>query len=147
MAAPDERSMSEVRHRVAVRWVDIDGLGHVNHALFLTYLEAGRDAWLESHGIPREEYVVGSINVVYRREVGADVAEVETSCVGSRVGRSSLGTRERVLDLEGGVYAEAEVGLVLWSAETRSSRPLTEAERASVEHELSDDRSIEERPR
>lgn len=136
--------MSEVRHRVPVRWVDVDGLGHVNHALFLTYLEAGRDAWLESHGIPREEYVVGSISVVYRREIGADVAEVETSCVGARVGRSSLGTRERVLDLKGGVYAEADVGLVLWSPETRGSRPLTGAERASVERELVVERSTEE---
>lgn len=136
--------MSEVRHRVPVRWVDVDGLGHVNHALFLTYLEAGRDVWLESHGIPREEYVVGSINVVYRREIGADVAEVETSCIGARVGRSSLGTRERVLDLEDGVYAEAEVGLVLWSPEIRRSRTLTDAERASVERELGEDRPIEE---
>ena len=136
--------MSEVRHRVPVRWVDVDGLGHVNHALFLTYLEAGRDAWLESHGIPREEYVVGSITVVYRREIGADVGEVETTCVGARIGRSSLGTRERVADLEGGVYAEADVGLVLWSPETRRSRPLTDAERSSVERELAEERSTEE---
>lgn len=128
--------MSEVRYRVPVRWVDLDGLGHVNHAVFLTYLEAGRDAWLDSHSIPREEYVVGSVSIVYRREIGTDVVEVETSCVGARVGRSSLGTRERVLDLDGEVYAEAEVGLIMWDEATRRSRPLTESERGSIEREL-----------
>lgn len=136
--------MSEVRSRVPVRWVDLDGLGHVNHAVFLTYLEAGRDAWLESHAIPREEYVVGSVSIVYRREIGTDVVEVETSCVGARVGRSSLGTRERVLDLEGEIYAEAEVGLIMWDEETRRSRPLTAAERGSVEHELEAEKANEE---
>ncbi|MEP7026592.1 MAG: hypothetical protein ABJB47_22870, partial [Actinomycetota bacterium] len=30
---------------VGVRWRDGDGLGHVNHAVFLTYLEEGRDAF------------------------------------------------------------------------------------------------------
>ena len=30
---------------VKVRWRDVDALGHVNHAVFLTYLEEGRDAF------------------------------------------------------------------------------------------------------
>ena len=28
-----------------VRWRDLDALDHVNHAVFLTYLEEGRDAF------------------------------------------------------------------------------------------------------
>ena len=32
-------------HEVTVRWRDVDALGHVNHAVFLTYLEEGRDAF------------------------------------------------------------------------------------------------------
>ena len=34
-------------HRVQMRWRDLDGLGHVNHTVVLTYLEEGRDAFLE----------------------------------------------------------------------------------------------------
>ena len=30
---------------VHVRWRDTDALGHVNHAVFLTYLEEARDAF------------------------------------------------------------------------------------------------------
>ena len=32
-------------HLVRVRWRDTDAQGHVNHAVFLTYLEEGRDAF------------------------------------------------------------------------------------------------------
>ena len=34
-------------HRVQMRWRDLDGLGHVNHTVVLTYLEEGRDVFLE----------------------------------------------------------------------------------------------------
>ena len=50
-------------HRVQVRWRDLDALGHVNHVVVLTYLEEGRDAWLEARGIRRDEYVVGRCTV------------------------------------------------------------------------------------
>ena len=33
-------------HRVQMRWRDIDGLGHINHTVALTYLEEGRDRHL-----------------------------------------------------------------------------------------------------
>ena len=33
-------------HAVQMRWRDLDGLGHVNHTVVLTYLEEGRDAFL-----------------------------------------------------------------------------------------------------
>jgi acyl-CoA thioesterase FadM len=29
---------------VALRWRDMDALGHVNHVVYLTYLEEARDA-------------------------------------------------------------------------------------------------------
>ena len=33
---------------VTVRWRDIDALGHVNNAVFLTYLETGRDRFFHA---------------------------------------------------------------------------------------------------
>ena len=32
--------------RVPIRWRDLDGFNHVNNAVYLSYLEEGRDAWL-----------------------------------------------------------------------------------------------------
>ncbi len=54
-------------HRVQMRWRDLDGLGHVNHTVVLTYLEEGRDAFLAACGVRREEYVVGRCSVNFKR--------------------------------------------------------------------------------
>ena len=119
-------------HRVPVRWQDLDALGHANHVVFLTYFEEGRDAWLREHGIPRDQYVVGRCSVHYRREIGPDVEAVQVRCAAARIGRSSLTTRELLLDEAGDVLAEAEFGLVLWDPRERRSRPINDRERASL---------------
>ena len=120
-------------HRVAVRWQDIDGLGHVNHVAFLTYFEEGRDAWLRGHGIGRNEYVVGRCSVHYRSEIAPGVEAVDVHCAAAEVGRSSLTTSERLLGPDGKVLAEAEFALVLWDPAARRSRPLTDDERRSLQ--------------
>ena len=61
--------MSCRAHTVQMRWRDLDGLGHVNHTVVLTYLEEGRDAFLASCGIARDEYVVGRCSVTFRSEI------------------------------------------------------------------------------
>ena len=119
-------------HRVALRWSDFDGLGHVNHAVVLTYFEEGRDAWLRAHGIPREEYVVGRCTVNFVREVRPDAGTVTMRCSAVAVGTKSLTTRETLTDQDGEVLAEAEFGLVLWDPARRATRPITDTERASL---------------
>jgi acyl-CoA thioester hydrolase len=120
-------------HRVQMRWRDLDGLGHVNHTVVLTYLEEGRDAWLAGHGIKREEYVVGRCNVNFRREIDPDWKTVTVQCDVRELGRSSLVTNERILDDAGEVVVEAEFGLVLWDPQQRGSRPISDDERASLQ--------------
>jgi len=120
-------------HRVQVRWRDLDALGHVNHTVVLTYLEEGRDAWLERHGIRRDEYVVGRCSVTFRREIDGDFKTVTVQCGVRALGRSSLTTSERIVDDAGRVVVDAEFGLVLWDPEQRGSRPITDEERASLE--------------
>ena len=120
-------------HSVQMRWRDLDGLGHVNHTVVLTYLEEGRDAWLAAHGIAREEYVVGRCNVNFKREIDTAWGEVTVQTDLSELGRSSLVTSERILDDTGEVVVEAEFGLVLWDPEQRGSRPISDEERASLE--------------
>jgi acyl-CoA thioester hydrolase len=119
-------------HRVQTRWRDLDALGHVNHPVVLTYLEEGRDAFLHGHGIGREEYVVGSCRVDFRAEIDPTLSSVTVECAVRELGRSSLTTRERIVDDRGAVMVEAEFGIVLWDPERRGSRPITDEERASL---------------
>jgi acyl-CoA thioester hydrolase len=119
-------------HRVRMRWRDLDGLGHVNHTVVLTYLEEGRDAFLARHGIPRDEYVVGRCSVNFRSEIDPGFESVTVQCAVRELGRSSVTTSERILDHGGQVVVDAEFGLVLWDPAQRASRPITDEERASL---------------
>jgi acyl-CoA thioester hydrolase len=119
-------------HRVQMRWRDLDGLGHVNHTVVLTYLEEGRDAFLKRHGIRRDEYVVGRCNVHFKGEIDPAFETVTVQCAVRDLGRSSVTTNERILDDRGDVVVEAEFALVLWDPEQRESRPISDEERASL---------------
>ena len=125
---------ADAGHTVQMRWRDLDGLGHVNHTVVLTYLEEGRDAFLKEHGIRRDEYVVGRCSVSFKDEIDPRFEEVTVQCAVRDVGRSSVTTRERILDHNGQVVVEAEFGLVLWDPTQRGSRPITDEERASLAH-------------
>ena len=57
---------------IEIRWRDLDAFGHVNHVVFLTYLEEVRDEWLgRSLGDPALvwDYVVARVEIDYRREL------------------------------------------------------------------------------
>jgi acyl-CoA thioesterase FadM len=115
-----------------MRWRDLDGLGHVNHTVVLTYLEEGRDAFLKGCGISRDEYVVGRCSVEFVSEIDPKFESVTVECAVRELGQKSVATRERVLDGRGHVLAVADFGLVLWDPERRASRPITDAERAAL---------------
>lgn len=123
---------ADARHTVQMRWRDLDGLGHVNHTVVLTYLEEGRDAFLKQHGIRRDEYVVGRCSVNFREEIDPAFEAVTVQCAVRELGRSSVATSERILDRAGKVVVEAEFGLVLWDPQQRGPRPITDEERASL---------------
>src|SRR5487761_702711 len=83
--------------RVAVRWRDTDALGHVNHAVFLTYLEEGRDAFLAGTLGHDPMYVVARLEVDFRAEVRLAEAVtdryVTVRVQVERVGTTSVTTR------------------------------------------------------
>jgi acyl-CoA thioester hydrolase len=115
-----------------MRWQDLDALGHVNHTVVLTYLEEGRDVFLKRHGIRRDEYVVGRCSVNFRDEIDPAFEAITVQCAVRDLGRSSMTTRERILDRDGRIVVDAEFGLVLWDPEQRVPRPITTEERASL---------------
>jgi acyl-CoA thioesterase FadM len=119
-------------HPVQMRWRDLDGLGHVNHTVVLTYLEEGRDAFLKAHGIARDEYVVGRCSISFNGEIDPAFESVTVECAVDELGTKSVSTRERILDHAGEPVVEARFGIVLWDPAERVTRELTDAERASL---------------
>jgi acyl-CoA thioester hydrolase len=119
-------------HEVQMRWRDLDGLGHVNHTVALTYLEEGRDAFLRRRGIGREEYVVGRCAVEFKGEIDPAFGSVTVQCAVNELGNKSVSTSERILDRNGEAVVEAEFALVLWDPVRRVSRSITDTERAAL---------------
>jgi acyl-CoA thioester hydrolase len=121
--------------RIEIRWRDIDHFGHVNNAVYLTYLEEARDEWVdnavgESGGW---DFVLARVAIDYRRELTQADDVVIARCALEGLGRSSVRTREELVTLSGELSAEAEAVLVARDRETGRSRPLTPEERTAFE--------------
>ena len=117
---------------VKVRWRDVDALGHVNHAVFLTYLEEGRDAFFIQTLGGDPSYVVVRLEVDLRAEVRYEDQRVTERIAADRLGTTSLTTRATIVTPGGEVAAEALVVTVNWDAGNRKPVPFTEAERARL---------------
>jgi acyl-CoA thioester hydrolase len=119
-------------HSVDVRWRDVDALGHVNHAVFLTYLEEGRDAFFKQTFGGEPDYVVARLEVDLRAEVRYPERQVTVRLAVERLGTTSLTTRETILTPSDEIAAEARVVTVRWDRRARKPVPFSESERARL---------------
>jgi acyl-CoA thioester hydrolase len=125
--------------RIEVRWRDVDNYGHVNNAVYLTYLEEVRDEWLARTLRDEEavwDYVIARIEIDFRREVTQADDEVVASCRLERIGTSSVRTREQIHTAAGTLAAEASAVVVARNRETGEARPIAAHEREAFERDL-----------
>jgi acyl-CoA thioester hydrolase len=113
----------EFIHRERVRFGDIDALGHVNNAVFLTYIESARVAFLFDTGaatsLEEMSIIVARIEIDFRAPIRFG-SEVEIAVRASRFGNKSFDL-EYVLRVDGQVVAEAKSVLVGYDYERRES--------------------------
>ena len=124
---------------IEVRFRDLDAIGHVNNAVYLTYLEEVRDEWLARTLRDDEavwDYVIAHVAIDFRREVTQADDEVVATCALERIGTSSVRTREQVALPTGVVAAEASAVLVARDRSTGRSRPIRPPEREAFERDL-----------
>jgi acyl-CoA thioester hydrolase len=119
---------------IEIRWRDLDPYGHVNHAVFLTYLEEVRDEWLiTAVGDHALGYVVARVEIDYRRELTQKDDRVVARIRLDSLGTSSVRTvEELVVKGSGDLAAEARAVLVACDEQHRP-RPLTDEERSVLE--------------
>lgn len=131
----DERRAAEATETtIALRWRDMDAYGHVNHAVFLTYLEEARGAAYRHvlRGVAGAAgFVVARVAIDYRRELRREDGPITVSCWFTTIGSTSLGTREVIRNAAGETVAESEAVIVKFDREQGRPRPWTEDERAA----------------
>ena len=121
---------------IPIRWRDVDNYGHVNNAVYLTYLEEARDRWVRETLGPEVDFVIVRIAIDYRRELSQDDDEVTVSCRGVGYGASSIRTAEQIVARAGWIAAASESVILAHDADARSSRPLTDEERGTLDRAI-----------
>ena len=108
-------------HREAVRFRDLDPMGHVNNAVFLTYIESARAAFLQHLGAVQTledlAIILARIEIDFRAPVRFG-DEVEVSVRVSRFGEKSFDL-EHELRVGDTLAAEAKTVLVTYDYERR----------------------------
>jgi acyl-CoA thioester hydrolase len=113
-------------HRERVRFRDLDPMGHVNNAVFLTYIESARVAFLRHLGaaltLDDMGIIVARAEIDFRAPVRLG-DEVEVSVTASRFGDKSFDL-EHELRVDGNVVAEAKTVLVSYDYSKREPVPI-----------------------
>lgn len=119
---------------VAVRFRDVDTMGHVNNAVYATFLEEARAAYFREvlgERLDLVDTVLVSLQIEYRHEISLG-DEVTTRLEVLEPGTSSI-PMEYTIYVGDTVAATAKTTQVLIDQETGSSRPLSEAWRDDIE--------------
>jgi acyl-CoA thioester hydrolase len=111
-------------HRETVRFRDVDGWGHVNNAVYLTFCEQARMAFLAHlgvlSGIEDATMILARIEIDFRSQLGAN----EVVEIGVRPG--GFGSKSFTLDhrLEAGGRLVAEASSVLVAYDYAQNQPI-----------------------
>ncbi|RLM51257.1 MULTISPECIES: thioesterase family protein [unclassified Halorubrum] len=125
---------------IDVRFRDIDALGHVNNAVYATYVEQARTRYFRDVldiDISQSSTVLASLSVDFRRPIELPDETVTVTVELADLGRSSA-TMTHEIRVGDAVAAEAEATVVALDPETGEPAPIPEEHRAEMEsyHDL-----------
>jgi acyl-CoA thioester hydrolase len=116
-------------HRERVRFRDLDAMGHVNNAVFATYVEQARIEYLRSLGVLEGPLYMGMILARLELDFVAPAlpeGEIEIGVRPVRSGNKSF-ELEYALEQAGRTVARATTVLVAYDYEQAQSVPLPES--------------------
>jgi acyl-CoA thioester hydrolase len=117
-------------HRETVRFRDVDALGHVNNAVFLTYLEEARIAFLVPLGAEVSNMILARVEIDFRAPLRMG-DEFEIGVRPANVGTKSFELEYEVRSGDA-VAAEAKTVLVSFDYESGRSIELPESWREAL---------------
>ncbi|HEX3617353.1 MAG TPA: acyl-CoA thioesterase [Solirubrobacteraceae bacterium] len=133
MSATGTHQIEPGRYQVALRWGDMDALGHVNQAVYHELLEEARTALITGLPTPAKgAFVMARVELNYRREIPLTHRYVEVTLTVESIGRSSITVAQQIYRSDGELAADGLSVMVAWDAARRGSRPLSEQELATL---------------
>ena len=124
-------------HEVEVRFRDCDPMGHVNNAVYLTYLESARFAWWRSAfgplGLKEHGFIVARVEIDYRKPALPGDRLIIRLRV-DRIGQSSFAVGYEIVNAKTReLVAEAKSVQVAYDYSQGRTVPLSETLRARLE--------------
>ncbi len=121
---------------ISVRWRDMDAMGHVNNAKYISYLEEARVRWMQ--GVPGVAMtdaiapVVAATNVNYRAPI-VWPNDIVVELFVERLGTSSVTIGHRITSRKDDavLYSDGHVVVVWIDTASGRSAPLPDAVRAA----------------
>ena len=130
--SPAARNKQLARIPMSVRWRDMDAMGHVNNAKYVSYLEEARVRWMNTvPGVSMSDriaLVVAATNVNYRAPI-VWPNDIVVELFVERLGNSSVTIGHRIVDQkdERVLYSDGNVVVVWMDTQTGKSAPLPDA--------------------
>ncbi|QHG86446.1 acyl-CoA thioesterase [Xanthomonas sp. NCPPB 1638] len=121
---------------ISVRWRDMDSMGHVNNAKYISYLEEARVRWmLGVQGVSMTDPiapVVAATNVNYKRPL-VWPNDIVVELLVERLGSSSITIGHRIVDQKDDalLYSDGNVVVVWIDTQTGKSAALPDAVRSA----------------
>jgi len=119
---------------IDVRFRDIDAMGHVNNAVYATYIEQARTAYFRDvldADISRASTVLASLSLDFRRPVELVDGSVTVTVDVAEIGRSSA-TMTHEVRTGDDIVAEAEATLVSLDPDSGEPAPIPDAYRSEM---------------
>lgn len=126
-------------HYETARFSDLDGMGHVNNAVFSVYIEQARLAWFGRYAadepMPLHDVILARTEIDFRSQVGGG----ETVAVGVRPSRVGTKSFEFEFELRVGDRLVAEAKSVLCGYDYGSGHSIEVPERWRRRLQLAED--------
>jgi len=125
------RNLEEYPFHVEVdtRWRDLDAFGHVNNAVFATYIETARGTLFEKWNLPfdgtGQSLIVASITIDYLKQIKHPTKMIIGQRI-SRIGNSSFDIESSIFTKENkqSSIANSKVIVVCFDFDTQKSVPV-----------------------
>lgn len=137
MHAPENYRYNTI---IPIRYGDMDTLGHVNNAKYLTYLEQSRISYIRDRGLwdgslSAQGLIIARIEIDYRAPITMDDGQAVVWTRVSRIGNKSFDMTQAVMvERDGQVItaAEARTVIVVYDYTANATAPVPEAWRTLI---------------
>jgi acyl-CoA thioester hydrolase len=125
---------------IPVRFRDIDGMGHVNNAVYFTYMEQARSEWYRQlmgiHFVAEFDFILAHASCDFKEAIGFGETVVVTVTL-TKIGNSSFRFAYEIQSKEKGtLFASGESVQVCYDYKAGKPVPIPPHFRAMLEREL-----------